>query len=358
MPTNYIPPLGGSPVFCPYKVAGYSPPLSNYLNVKDAPYSAYGDNVHDDAGAIGDCMAAAAAAGKDVYIPAGTYLLETQLQPPSHSCIRGAGVDTTILHATYYYGFQIINAYHNITISDMTIDGDDPRTSEIHGLEANEFDDVTLERVKFLDCRYGFKASVRGTNLNMDTVTAVGCGQNYISNTTGGTFTSCNFAVVTGTSPEGTSFHALYLCDNCHNLTFNTLTLSGGSNNADGYGHTLQWWDEDVASTYITFNNLTISAARPIVIGGANNLTFSTATITKTLADDQGVFQVDGTVDLLVENFTCSGGDGLIVLYGAGSFGTNCTFRDGTYTGPALSVANGGTFTNLDTSDHVTFIET
>lgn len=66
-------------------------------NVKDSPYNAYGDGVHDDApaiqAAIDDCPA-----NQVVYLPEGRYLLNSTLTlNKSHITLRGAGPDKTLL---------------------------------------------------------------------------------------------------------------------------------------------------------------------------------------------------------------------------------------------------------------------
>lgn len=49
--------------------------LASAINVKDAPYSAYGDGIHDDTAAIQAALNATAGNERIVYIPTGTYLI-------------------------------------------------------------------------------------------------------------------------------------------------------------------------------------------------------------------------------------------------------------------------------------------
>lgn len=77
------------------------------INVKEAPYSAAGDGVTDDATAVENAFAAAIAqGGAEVYFPAGTYNLATWTFPtltepvrlrgevPGDTVLRGPGATT------------------------------------------------------------------------------------------------------------------------------------------------------------------------------------------------------------------------------------------------------------------------
>ncbi|MCX7001988.1 MAG: glycosyl hydrolase family 28-related protein, partial [bacterium] len=72
------------------------------FNVRNAPYNAYGDGVHDDSLAVWKALRAATNAnGSVVYFPAGTYLLSTQLVITSSKVLlRGDGTNTTVLRFT------------------------------------------------------------------------------------------------------------------------------------------------------------------------------------------------------------------------------------------------------------------
>ena len=64
------------------------------INVKNAPYNAYGDGVHDDTAAI-QAAITACPAGQAVYIPEGTYSITGSLNLKSNMAVRGAGPDKT-----------------------------------------------------------------------------------------------------------------------------------------------------------------------------------------------------------------------------------------------------------------------
>lgn len=63
-----------------------------YLSVTSSPYNANGNDGLDDTPAFNTCIAAALAAGKAVYIPAGTYRLNSQLILNPGTTLQGAGM--------------------------------------------------------------------------------------------------------------------------------------------------------------------------------------------------------------------------------------------------------------------------
>ena len=70
------------------------PTFPTAINVKNAPYNAYGDGVHDDTAAI-QAAITACPAGQAVYIPDGTYSITGSLNLKSNMAVRGAGPDRT-----------------------------------------------------------------------------------------------------------------------------------------------------------------------------------------------------------------------------------------------------------------------
>ncbi len=88
-------PAVSSPIPTPTATATSTPGIS----VKDAPYSAYGDGVHDDTAAVSMAFAHAAAQGGGLYFPPGSYkITETILVSASNfvfSGVRGQSILTT-----------------------------------------------------------------------------------------------------------------------------------------------------------------------------------------------------------------------------------------------------------------------
>ncbi len=77
-------------------------------NVREAPYNAYGDGLHDDAPAI-QAAIDACPENQTVFIPEGRYLLNATLSlSKSHITLRGAGPDKTLLFSMATYGRAVI----------------------------------------------------------------------------------------------------------------------------------------------------------------------------------------------------------------------------------------------------------
>ena len=88
---------GDVPIWIDVVEAETTPPAvastpANYYNVKDPPWNAVGNGTNDDTTAIKNCIAAADAYLKGVYIPAGRYNLSQELVLPNRCAIQGAGM--------------------------------------------------------------------------------------------------------------------------------------------------------------------------------------------------------------------------------------------------------------------------
>jgi len=113
------------------------------INVSKAPYSCVGDGVTSDQTCLASAITAAAAAGgKIVYIPAGTYLV-TGLTVPGGVTIVGDGMQKTIIrsvsNATIISAVEGSGAYAFLgpTIRDLKIQGSSSGASQI-GLSADD----------------------------------------------------------------------------------------------------------------------------------------------------------------------------------------------------------------------------
>lgn len=104
------------------------------VNVKDAPHHAVGDGVTDDTAAI----QSAVDTGRNVYVPAGTYLVSSIVYSTSLT-ITGAGSRKTILKRLpaasggmlggVVGGIGALTAVEDLVVSDITFDGDQANTT-------------------------------------------------------------------------------------------------------------------------------------------------------------------------------------------------------------------------------------
>lgn len=129
-------------------------PVSQTLSVKD--YGAKGDGVTDDRAAMQACIDAAAAAGKPVYVPAGTYYLGVApsrnyaLLLPSGITIEGAG-DASVLKSPATYPIRAIGRT-NIALRNFKMVGVYASNvgQSLIRLEDNT-SHVVIERITMLD---------------------------------------------------------------------------------------------------------------------------------------------------------------------------------------------------------------
>jgi hypothetical protein len=88
-------------------VRGGIPKRTNVINVRKAPYNATGDGTTDDSTAIQNAINAATA-GQVVYLPQGTYRIESGLSFNKGITLRGDGPGNTIIDYTESSGFNIL----------------------------------------------------------------------------------------------------------------------------------------------------------------------------------------------------------------------------------------------------------
>ena len=145
--------------------------FAEVYNVKD--YGAVGNGVTNDAAAINAAIVAAnAGGGGTVRIPAGTYAvaessLSRAILAKSNVWLRGDGVNITKIVLANTSDSHVIDAdtasNDNITISDMTIDGNKAnQTDAVHGIRFDDgADDVRIFNVHIKDTKaygIGFQA--------------------------------------------------------------------------------------------------------------------------------------------------------------------------------------------------------
>ena len=118
------------------EVSSATPPsdLTPYLNAKTG-YGAVGDGVADDTTAIKNCITAAVAAGKGVYLPAGTYKITTSLSLPAGSTLQGDGMWWTELIFSSTSSGGIVANGSNTKVRDLYVKGSQStRATGYHGL--------------------------------------------------------------------------------------------------------------------------------------------------------------------------------------------------------------------------------
>jgi len=93
-------------------------------NVKN--YGATGDGVTDDTAAF----VAAAAASTEIYIPAGTYIVDT-FQPQNNSRITGAGPSTVLKKLAATTGYIIDGTTNTMSVANMTLDGGEDEEGKV-----------------------------------------------------------------------------------------------------------------------------------------------------------------------------------------------------------------------------------
>jgi len=90
-----------------------------------ANFGADGSGVHDSSAAFTSAVAAAAAQGKPVWIPTGTFLVTKHIVVPSNTTITGAGEWYSVVTGTGVgiYGNTAPNPSMNVHLSDFAIEG-------------------------------------------------------------------------------------------------------------------------------------------------------------------------------------------------------------------------------------------
>ena len=109
-------------------------PPANSINVKD--YGATGNGTTDDTKAINKAFAAALAAGKTAYIPAGTYIVYSPFTFPANITISGDGF------SSWLKGQILFNTGDNISNLALGVDAE----AGINGVDSYAASaDVTLD---------------------------------------------------------------------------------------------------------------------------------------------------------------------------------------------------------------------
>jgi len=92
------------------------------INVKDSPYNAYGDDLHDDTAALQAALTAAAVKHEKVVIPLGRYLTSDELVPTVGLTLEGEGNCSAIVAAPGFPANKdIIRWAPTMTITGMAV---------------------------------------------------------------------------------------------------------------------------------------------------------------------------------------------------------------------------------------------
>lgn len=268
--------------------------------------------------------------GGTVSIPAGTLTLTSEVALRSGVSLQGAGVDKTILtmpakssHTNLLRGAGISNA----AVRDLTIRCSAP-TDKILGIHLWDCSRVTLERVKTEGCTFGIKADTKGSDLTVRDYTSRGDDLPlYVSHLIGGFFERLDIA--------NSLSVGIYAASHNEHLRFDGVKILDAGKTTGGKWGIQLWYDYGGASSDIELADFDIIGDGGLVIGdGYSNVRVFGLKATAT--DDECVRLAEAQ-DVLIEDFSCSGGPYLLGTYDRMSVpAQRVTLRNGTYAGNVL----------------------
>jgi hypothetical protein len=154
------------------------------------------------------------ASGGTVWLPAGTIDLTTHLILNNHIALVGAGMYSTVLRLVNddSYGNILIDNVNNVSITDMTIDGNNRAVSSVNGIEIKDSRDFLLQNLYVYDCgahgivlfddvSHGFFNNIH--IVKVATYHGIGATGDYLS---------FNNIQVSETEGYGINFHAIRNC--------------------------------------------------------------------------------------------------------------------------------------------------
>jgi len=217
---------------CPFRLNAIPP-----YNVMD--YGAHADGTTNDTDHIQACIDAAVAAGRRVYIPAATYLLEVAasnyaLLLPSNLYMYGAGA-TTILLSDVTYPVRIIGPKTGITLKNFAMNASYTQSgqagvcmSDAHS--GHLFDGLTITNMRFC----GIYLSGGGTFSSslVDNCSVTACGDFGIT-VTGNNTTIANSVF---SDFDGILYppHGIYITDSTDCVLYRCTTNGPLGNNPSG----------------------------------------------------------------------------------------------------------------------------
>lgn len=131
------------------------------IDVTAAPYGATGNDLTDDTVAIQNALNAVPAAGAEVYVPAGTYIISDVLKIKSKTTLRGDGPHSSEIRMGTNGNDDLlensdqVNGNDGIVIEDLALNGNKTNQSVLNmvmGIDLLKVTDFVVQRVYVHDC--------------------------------------------------------------------------------------------------------------------------------------------------------------------------------------------------------------
>jgi hypothetical protein len=200
---------------CPFRINAV-PPLNAMTDL--GANNCHGDGATDDSAHLAAGMDAAVAAGKRLYVPAGTYRLTSHVDIPAALYMYGDGA-TTIFAPEASYCFHLENAANGVTLHNFKIDGN--YVGSEMGIASDDSEatattltlsNLTIQDMHYAAVYFGEYANVSG--LTVSNCIFTHCGDFSIvhsrnSTSSGGTITNVVASGFEGlhSPPHGFYFH-------------------------------------------------------------------------------------------------------------------------------------------------------
>lgn len=326
-------------------------------------YGAVGNGVADDTSAIQSCVTAAKSAGKGVYLPEGTYKLNSMVNLSSNVVIRGKSVtDSSLVTSSRAGSSAILNVANtdDVEISHLSLVGPGPYDSQIIGVGMTGATGVVLHDLQIDDLAFGIKVGAGDmcSDLHFYDIVSDNCRDAWF-------LASCEYSLFERMAlagqynqPDGND-HTFYLEREVRDCVFNDCKLGGGQ------GWALHIYNEAAAESgtrNLTFNRLEIDvrdANYPLLISyNASYITFNDIIIR---ANNNTVYKCCvwfyGAENITFDGIEAGGCNTLAFAPYDWATYTGTVFKNGTFEGtyllrgvgapPANAVA-GITFQNVD----------
>ena len=299
-------------------------------------YGATAGGVEDDSGALQGAIDACPSGGI-VFVPAGTYLVRSEVVLKSAMSVEGAGEGQTILTMpAQSSGANVLRGsdISDVAIRDLSVTSQ-ASTDNVLAFHFWNVSHVSVERAETINCFNGIKVDTSASSLTVADWTSRGDWVPlYVSDLTNGVFQRLDIADSTKCS--------VYIASSNRQLSFNDVAVR----DAGAWGIQL-WYDSgwETPSTDIDFSDLTIAGDAPLVIGaGYRNVKVSRLKVTSSGSECVRLMDPQNVV---IDGFACSGGPYMLGTYdGMTDRAVGVTLRNGTYAGSVL-VAPGAAIDGL-----------